>query len=194
MQVSLDAEYWNQRYIRQETGWDLHQVSPPLQAYIDQLTDKNLSILIPGAGNAHEAIYLAEQGFRNITVLDIAESAIRKLRERCGHTMPAIKILEGDFFHFSGTYDLILEQTFFCALPPVRRPDYVQQMASLLSGNGKLVGLLFNRDFEQSPPFGGHEEMYRQLFEPALRIRQLEPCYNSHAARSGTELFFMVTR
>jgi hypothetical protein len=45
-----------------ETGWDLGQVSPPLKAYIDQLTDKNLRILIPGCGNSYEAEYLLEKG------------------------------------------------------------------------------------------------------------------------------------
>jgi 2-keto-3-deoxy-6-phosphogluconate aldolase len=68
----LDEQYWNNRYINNETGWDLRQVSPPLKAYFDQLENKNSSILIPGCGNAYEAIYLAEQGFTNITVIDIA--------------------------------------------------------------------------------------------------------------------------
>jgi SAM-dependent methyltransferase len=193
MQVSLDAAYWNQRYINEETGWDIGEVSPPLQAYIDQLTDKNSAILIPGAGNAHEAIYLAKKGFTDITVLDFAATAIARLREKYAATLPAIKMQQEDFFSFKGRFDLILEQTFFCALDPSRRKDYVKQMASLLSGNGKLVGLLFNRDFEQSPPFGGNENTYRQLLTEALRIRKMEACYNSHPARSGTELFFIAT-
>lgn len=194
MQASLDANFWNERYLRQETGWDLGRVSPPLQAYIDQLTDKNISILIPGAGNAHEAIYLAEQGFRNITVIDIAAAAVNRLREKCGDKMPALKILEMDFFACTGRFDLILEQTFFCALHPSYRNAYVRQMASLLSGNGRLVGVLFNRDFEQSPPFGGNEILYRQLFMPTLRIQKMETCYNSYPARSGTELFFIASK
>jgi len=31
----LDEQYWNNRYINNETGWDLRQVSPPLKAYFD---------------------------------------------------------------------------------------------------------------------------------------------------------------
>ena len=45
---NLDAEFWENRYRNQETGWDLGTVSPPLKAYIDQLEDKDVAILIPG--------------------------------------------------------------------------------------------------------------------------------------------------
>ena len=49
----LDEAYWNSQYNANTTGWDLGQVSPPLKAYIDQLTNKNLRILIPGCGNTY---------------------------------------------------------------------------------------------------------------------------------------------
>lgn len=46
----LSAEYWNQRYLNNASQWDLGAVSPPLKAYFDQLSNKDISILIPGAG------------------------------------------------------------------------------------------------------------------------------------------------
>ena len=58
METNLNSNYWQTRYLNAETGWDLGKVSPPLQAYIDQLSSQNLKILIPGAGNAYEAEYL----------------------------------------------------------------------------------------------------------------------------------------
>ncbi len=65
-----------------KTGWDLKEVSPPLKAYIDQLTDKNLKILIPGGGYSYEAQYLWEQGFYNVYVIDLSELALTNLKER----------------------------------------------------------------------------------------------------------------
>ena len=53
--------YWNNRYIDKTTQWDLGEVSPPIKAYIDQLTHQNLRILIPGCGNTYEADYLLRQ-------------------------------------------------------------------------------------------------------------------------------------
>ncbi|MDO8993629.1 MAG: SAM-dependent methyltransferase, partial [Daejeonella sp.] len=50
---NLNESFWNERYRLNDTGWDLGHVSPPLKTYIDQLTDKNLRILIPGCGNSY---------------------------------------------------------------------------------------------------------------------------------------------
>lgn len=188
----LSAAYWDERYRQQQTGWDIGAASGPLKAYIDQLTDKTQRILIPGAGNAYEAVYLAEKGFTHITIIDISAVLTSRLQEKLGNRYPSITILTGDFFELVGTFDLILEQTFFCALHPSLRIDYIRKMKSLLSGNGTLAGLLFNREFEQSPPFGGNSEAYRQLFLTAFRMLLLEPCYNSIPARAGTELFFIA--
>ena len=48
------AQFWQQRYEQDSIGWDMGQVSPPLQAYIDQLPEsaKSQAVLVPGAGNA----------------------------------------------------------------------------------------------------------------------------------------------
>ena len=63
--MSLDSNAWNQRYISNNTGWDIGYVSTPIKEYIDQITNKNIKILIPGCGNAHEAEYLFKNGFKN---------------------------------------------------------------------------------------------------------------------------------
>mgnify|MGYP001823440525 FL=1 len=70
--MKLNKEYWQDRYEARKTGWDMGMVSPPLAAYIDQLGDKELNILLPGAGMGYEAVYLAESGYEALTVLDIA--------------------------------------------------------------------------------------------------------------------------
>jgi SAM-dependent methyltransferase len=190
---TLDTTYWNNRYLAGQTGWDLGRVSPPLKAYIDQLTNKSVSILIPGGGNSYEALYLLEKGFTNITVIDLAPAVIESLRAKAGMAYgKELKLITGDFFALEGQYDLILEQTFFCALDPSLRNDYVQQMKALLSGNGLLVGLLFNRDFDGGPPFGGNITEYRQLFAADFSIYTMEPCYNSITPRAGTELFIRM--
>ena len=130
---SLDETYWNSQYNANTTGWDLGQVSPPLKAYIDQLTNKDLRILIPGCGNTYEAAYLLQQGFTNVTVIDIAPILVAQLKEKFAFN-PNIKIFFGNFFEHTGEYDLILEQTFFCALNPSLRKDYVAKMHEHLQG------------------------------------------------------------
>ena len=69
MPVNLDANFWDQKYLNDDTPWNIRKASPPLTDYIDQLKDKTINILIPGAGHAHEVNYLLEKGFKNITIL-----------------------------------------------------------------------------------------------------------------------------
>lgn len=189
----LSQDYWNNRYQTEETGWDLKTISPPLKTYIDQLTDKNLRILIPGCGNGHEAEYLLKQGFKNVTVIDFAPLAVEKM-ELYLSDYQNVNIICADFFTHTGKYDLILEQTFFCALNPDLRTKYVQRMSELLSRNGKLVGLLFGVQFPKNPPFGASREEYLTLFSDTFKINLLEPCYNSIKPRQGSELFFNFSK
>ena len=192
--LPLNETYWNNQYDANTTGWDLGEVSPPLKAYIDQLNNKNLRILIPGCGNTYEAEYLLQQGFTDVTVIDIAPTLVAKLKQKFASN-PNIKIILGDFFELVGEYDLILEQTFFCALNPPLRKDYVTRMNELLAQNGKLVGVLFDREFEQpGPPFGGCKCQYGPMFEKHFTFKTFEPCNNSFVKRKGTELFINLQK
>jgi len=184
-----EGSYWDQRWREGDTGWDIRGVSPPLQQYFQQITDKSIAILIPGCGNAYEAAWLLDHGFTNVTLLDIAPTVTQRLREKL-----SIKILTADFFDHNGQYDLIVEQTFFCALEPARREAYIQQTYNLLRPGGKLVGLLFDRDFPGGPPYGGHKPEYQNLLEKRYLVKTLAPCYNSIPPRAGTELFFIAIR
>ena len=189
----LDADYWSDRYQTNSAQWDLGQVSPPIKNYIDQLTNKYCRILIPGCGNAYEAAYLIEKGFTDITLIDIAPALVEEIKIKF-ESNTSVTIILGDFFELDQTFDLIIEQTFFCALSPSLRPAYVHKMSSLLSPNGKLVGLLFNRDFEGGPPFGGSKQEYIQLFESNFFLHTLEPCYNSFVKRQESELFILFIK
>lgn len=189
------ANYWDNLWQTAETKWDLQQPSPPLTAYVDQIPveRRDLAVLIPGCGNGYEALYLLENGFSNITMLDIAPTAVAALQDRLDEAWPKwpeqMKLVCGDFFEHQGQYDLILEQTFFCALPRELRPNYVLKMKDLLKVNGKLAGLWFDRPFGDGPPFGGSKAEYEALFGRHFQIRTLAACYNSIPPRAGSELF-----
>jgi methyl halide transferase len=118
---------------------------------------------------------MVEQGFTNLTVIDIAPSPVEKLQQSIGNKA---KVLLEDFFIHEGSYDYILEQTFFCALEPSLRAAYVQRMSYLLKTGGKLAGLLFNKQFEKNPPFGGNKKEYETVFQSHLEILKIEDCYN----------------
>ncbi|MBY8962760.1 methyltransferase domain-containing protein [Flavobacterium sp. D11R37] len=192
--MNFDSNYWEERYKNNQTGWDAGSVTTPIKHYIDNLTDKNLKILVPGAGNGHEFEYLLQQGFNNSYVIDIASTPLQNIKARLPE-VPDSHIIHGDFFDHAGEYDLIIEQTFFCALNPALRKQYAEKMYSLLKPGGRLAGLLFSFPLtEQGPPFGGSVEEYEAIFSPHFTINKMEEAYNSIKPRAGKELFFIFEK
>jgi hypothetical protein len=190
----LNQNYWEHRYRTNSTGWDIGAISTPLKSYIDQIKQRDLKILIPGAGNGHEVEYLWDKGFRNLYAADIAKTALQNLKSRVSD-FPEDRLLHCNFFDLDTTFDLIIEQTFFCALEPGLRTSYVKKMNTLLNPSGKLVGLLFNFPFTTTgPPFGGDIDEYTKLFSPQFYLRVIEPSLNSVNARMGKELFFIFEK
>ncbi|MBK7232960.1 MAG: methyltransferase domain-containing protein [Saprospiraceae bacterium] len=187
--MNFDKEFWDKRWEEGQTGWDIGFPSTPLVEYMRNYSGLSDRILIPGCGNAHEAKALYEMGFHDITLLDISPTACKILSNKLGD-LKGIKIVCEDFFFHKGEYDLILEQTFFCALDPILRESYVKKSASLLTTQGKLAGLLFASHFNsEGPPFGGTAEEYKLLFDPLFNILKMEPCMNSILPRQGNELW-----
>lgn len=192
--TNLNRDFWENRYATSETGWDIGTVSTPVKTYVDQLENKNIDILIPGAGNAYEAEYLFQNGFQSVVVIDIASKPLQNLLQRVPE-FPEDKLIQTDFFDYQGQFDLIVEQTFFCALHPSLRKNYVVKMAELLKPKGKLTGLFFDFNLtDEGPPFGGSVEEYQSLFEPYFSIKKLERCHNSILPRQGNELFFIFEK
>ena len=193
--------YWTNRYKEQNTGWDVGYPTTPIKEYIDQLNNKDLKILIPGAGNAYEAEYLFQHGYKNTKVLDISELPLQALQERCP-TFPKDQLIQGNFFNHSnnqiGQYDLIIEQTFFCSFEPtaVNRKSYAEQMSKLLKPSGQLVGLWFDHPLvaDGKRPFGGTKEEYLGYLSPYFETHIFERCYNSIKPRAGKELFGVFIR
>jgi SAM-dependent methyltransferase len=192
--MELNNEYWSNHYVNNTHRWDIGHAAPAICRYIDGITNKNISILIPGCGNAYEAAYLLEKGFTNITLVDISSVLTERLRERFANAIDRIHIIHGDFFELEGQFDLIIEQTFFCALNPSFRKAYAEKMFALLKPGGKLAGLLFDRMFEGGPPFGGSKQEYEDIFSQYFMIEQMDACKDSIEPRAGTELWFCLRK
>jgi methyl halide transferase len=194
LNTAQTENYWTDRYQTQNTGWDIGYPSTPLKEYIDQLTDKSISILIPGAGNAYEAEYLWAQGFKNIFVMDISAIPLQNFKAK-NPLFPNEQLIEANFFEHTGQYDLIIEQTFFCSFEPTKenREMYGRQMAALLKPNGKLAGVWFDIPLIEGNmdkrPFGGSKNEYLQYLSTYFQIKTFETCYNSIEPRAGQELF-----
>lgn len=197
-----DKDYWSGLWHEGRTRWDTGNAVPVITDYADQLTDKSIKILIPGAGNGYEAEYLHNNGFTNVHVLDIAAQPLENLKARC-EDFPKDHLINQNFFEHEGHYDMVMEYLFFITLHPSIRPEYPKKIHSLLKPGGKLVGSLLNdtlvnvdklEDGEEGPPFGGTKEEYVQYFEPYFDMKVYETANNSIKPRENRELFINFVR
>jgi len=189
----LNDRYWDERYVQGNAPWDLLTVSTPIKYLIGKYVTVQDKILIPGAGRGHELNWLRVNGYHRSIALDWSNEAISEAKA----LYPEIddsSLLTGDFFQHRGSYDVIIEQTFFCALPPTQRPDYARHVADLLPTGGLLVGVWFVFALtEKGPPFGGSPKEYHVLFDPYFEWLRFEPCRVSAPERWGKE-WLMVGR
>lgn len=194
--MSFDSSFWTQKYEAGNLGWDIGYAAPALTHYFDQLRNQQLKILIPGCGNAYEARYLMEAGFTDVHILDISPFPVEALKNAFyPQYEDRLHLYHENFFDHQGQYDLIIEQTFFCALPPEDRDAYTRKMHELLKPGGHLVGVMFTFPFsENGPPFGGDMSEYRERFAKYFQIRTLESCTNSIEPRVGNECFINLIK
>ena len=195
MDHSLSDEYWEKRWQKGETGWDIQSPSPAIIDLVIQETDLSSKILFPGAGSGYEAAYLFnEKGYKNIFICDWAETPLKRFA-KAYPDFPKDQIIHGDFFAHIGSYDFIIEQTFFCAIHPEWRKKYRNKTLELLQPNGILMGLFFDRTFNKNgPPFGGTAQEYERLFKKYFKIKKLESSTLSIKPRLGSELEFIFQK
>lgn len=192
--MNINKDYWENLYESGHTSWDIGYVSTPIKEYIDQLTNKNIRILIPGAGIGYEVDYLFKKGFQNTFYLDYSKRAINYFKKNCPD-FPKSNIINRDFFSINEKYDLIIESAFFTSIIPENREKLATKIYDLLNPKGKYVGVFFNHDFgNEHPPFGAVKETYMELVKELFKIKTFDTAYNSIKPRAGRELFFIFEK
>ncbi|CAK3743225.1 S-adenosyl-L-methionine-dependent methyltransferase [Lecanosticta acicola] len=149
--------------------------------------EKRKRAFVPGCGRGYDVLLLASLGYDTYG-LDASENAIEAARKLQAESKDSetyapqdsnvgagkVKFMRNDFFNDDflsdtdgGSFDLIFDYTFLCALPPELRPSWAKRMSELLSPNGHLVCLewpLGKDPKAGGPPHGLSSDLYVQLF------------------------------
>lgn len=188
---------WQGYYDQDDLRWDLGEVSPPLKRLWEKGVLEPGRTIIPGCGQGHEVIFFAQQGFE-VTGVEYTEGGVGLLRENLEKAGLQGKVVHSDFFELDashhGRYDLMLEQTFFCAIHPRDRTRYVDTARRILKPGGMLAGLFYNTGEEDGPPYNTTEEDILQSFSDGFKIVRLEKCDHSIESRQGKELLAILQR
>ena len=183
-------EDWQDHYDSNDLGWDLGQVAPP---FVELWEKGKLSlgkVLLQGCGRGHEVIFLAENGFE-VTGIDFSEGAVTYLGNALKKRNLKGRVLHQDLFSLDdthdGVYDLVIEQTFFCAISPRQRQDYVLKVSRMLKPGGMLVGLFYHTDKQGGPPYNTTREDIETHFSENFEIQELDKTSLSSEQRKGKE-------
>ncbi len=149
-----NSNEWENRYQQGQTGWDRGDVSPNLLHWIEIGLLKPCRILIPGCGNGHEVVTLAEKGF-DVVAIDIAPTPIENLRKVLKARQLNAELIQTDFFiwKLEKPFDAIYEQTSLCALHPDEWMEYEKCLFHWLKPKGKLFAQFMQTGQESGPPF-----------------------------------------
>lgn len=166
--------------------------------------------LVPGCGRGYDVLLLASHGY-DAYGLDVSQTAIDACRELNIHqgdddtTYPvkdaqigrgSRNFLLADFFQDDlssltggGSFDVIYDYTFLCAIPPELRPRWSKRMSELLAPGGSLICLEFplaKSPKAGGPPHGLSSELYVQLFkQPGEEMKYGD---DGHVAPDGRAL------
>ncbi len=191
---------WSEHYAAGDTPWDLGAPHPELST---RLQDGRLapphagaSALVPGAGRAHDALALARRGWR-VTALDL-------VAELGSSVAPALERLEGTFiagnaleFQAKEPFDLIWDDTFFCAIEPSERVSWGRRAAELLRPGGRYAALVFpvGKPVEEGgPPHGMDEAALAAALGPLFRVQESGPVSRAVPKRTWREHWLVAER
>lgn len=199
-----DAAFWAELYRTGDTGWDQGGPSPALVDFLKNDLGPGRAVpfrsgraLVPGCGHGHDARALAADGFEVIG-LDVVKKAVKEAaRTADADGLKNIRFEQADFLNLPtrlrGPYDLIFENTFFCAIDPAHRDRYVETATSLLKPGGFLLGVFYNIRPETGPPFGATRDELIDRFSPRFSL-VLDRVPRSIPRREGKELLMLWRR
>ena len=164
---------WEERYQDHDVQWDKGEPSPGLVDWLEEHGDEHGGkVIVPGCGFGHDVRAWAKSGF-DCQGVDIAPSAIKGAKSQTPDLITNAIFRIGNFLDEEPleTFDFVFEHTFFCAIDPSRRTDYLQAVLRHLKPNGQLLAVhyILPKD-EEGPPFGTDKEEVLHLFSPRLKL------------------------
>ncbi len=141
----LSQQHWENIYQTKnsnEVSWTQEKPNISLQLIQQCNLLKTASIIDIGGGDSNLVDYLLQEGFENITVLDISKKALEKAQQRLGKLAEKVKWIVSDITKFNPTetYDLWHDRAAFHFLTqPNDVANYIK-IASKAINRNMIIG------------------------------------------------------
>ncbi len=159
------AADWESRYRDGATAWERPGLNDAFLTWRDHGLLKPCRIMVPGGGRSSEPLAMAEAGF-DVTVVDLAESAVAAQRARLEHLHVRARVEHANLLEWEppSRFDAVYDQACLCALPPAAWPEYEQRLYRWIKPDGALFILFMQTHTAGGPPFHCDLNAMRRLF------------------------------
>ncbi|MFV1984262.1 MAG: thiopurine S-methyltransferase [Thiohalomonadales bacterium] len=186
------VEFWQQRWVNNQTGFHEGQVNSYLEKFIELLSlAKNGFVFVPLCGKSNDILWLSELGY-NVIGVECSELAVKAFFAENNivatitkvdgfHVWSAgnITIYCGDFYELDPTWfesiTAIFDRAALVALEQESRNKYIHKIHMLCpNANILLVSLEYPQNEMTGPPFAVTEAEITALFSNHYELNHLE--------------------
>ena len=186
-----DAEYWQDRWKRNDIGFHEGQPNPFLAAYFAELAlEPGSRVFVPLCGKSRDLAWLLAQGCR-VAGAELSQIAVEQLFQELGvepvlstagktdrYSAPNIDLFNGDLFDVDaaalGPVDAIYDRAALVALP---RPVRDRYSAHLMEISRRAPQWLICFEYDQTqvagPPFSISAAEVAEHYSEAYHLRRL---------------------
>ena len=195
-------DHWERVYQKQaptEVGWYQAYPETSLKLINNTAVGHNSRIIDVGGGTSKLSEHLLDQGYKELTVLDISNNSIKKARLQLGEKSSRIDWIEGDVtrYGFKEHYDVWHDRAVFHFLTKIEdRKGYVNSLDQALKLNGHLIIAAFS--LEAPPKCSGlsvvrysPESLQNELGD---NFNLVETLVEDHVTPSGVKQNFIYCR
>lgn len=191
------STYWENVYQTDgNPSWNLMEPAKALKEMLPKLKLPKSRILVMGGGEGHDAALFAEAGHL-VTCVDFSKVAIENGKKKY-QGLTNLTFIQQDIFTLDHTwdhsFDLVVEHTCFCAIPPSQRKKLVDTYARVLHDQGQLMGVFFAMLKRAGPPFGSSELEIKTHLEKKFQILVWQRYRKSAPRREGRELYLLAQK
>jgi ubiquinone/menaquinone biosynthesis C-methylase UbiE len=150
----MDQNYWDKVYndkTEKEMSWFQDHPTRSLELIAEMDLPKNARIIDVGGGDSRLVDHLLEQGFSDITVLDISQVSLKNLKDRLGDTKK-VSYIQSDVVSFipENHFDLWHDRAAFHFLTtPEQINHYLELVNSSLPSGAHLIISTFSKSGPQ---------------------------------------------
>jgi 2-polyprenyl-3-methyl-5-hydroxy-6-metoxy-1,4-benzoquinol methylase len=172
-------EHWNAIYQNKKlnaVSWFQEKPTISIDLINNLAIEKTASIIDVGGGDSLLVDYLLEEGYTNITVLDISEKAIAKAKDRLGNKADKINWIVSDILDFKSEnqFDVWHDRAAFHFITSQKGIEkYIKGFDKYVTSNGSVILGTFSKTGPEKcsgiPITQYSEESIKALFEPLFK-------------------------